>query len=495
MTQWPIPPEPVLPAAMPHSRPGAAAENTESLILNPGPYAFGYPTVGENISSDRAAGVLDAFPEATNSGLNSSGSTDDTTSAQHGPTDADVLDSRSAVPLPILGHYHAASQAFDSMATLPVVAVSIGQNCSDATGAYQVSHALAPQNAYNTRTLLVFYRSPGKSPEDLCCSNFFHFVIGDSESVIREYSCGGRTLYFAVAGRGDDRRFDAVVLDAPEPSIQALAVKFTDNKVKRAVWGHGRFGRSDIRGLESHFKAIPAWGVWNGHFVSFHWVTPADNTVFLAEHHRFELSLDYAMASNLPDLENLINLFEPYMENAMKNLMVEYTYAVLAALENLSNEQQKFEYLQYQRTYFEGMAFIEFSVPRDANIRICLQSFKPLVEVYQTAMNQIWAFFAIVSESVIRKNRYPTPAQVAEARILGGIMGIWSIGSCRAHKYRQDASSPYLDYHAKITSLRDDLRQKARRLNAPALVPNYMEPQYAIAAYEHRVAGLTSPDW
>jgi hypothetical protein len=108
-----------------------------------------------------------------------------------------------------------------------------------------------------------------------------------------------------------------------------LAVKFTDNKVKRAVWGHGRFGRSDIRGLESHFKAIPAWGVWyvimlskqyglneastcrNGHFVSFHWVTPADNTVFLAEHHRFELSLDYAMASNLPDLENLINLFEP----------------------------------------------------------------------------------------------------------------------------------------------------------------------------------------
>jgi hypothetical protein len=42
------------------------------------------------------------------------------------------------------------TSAFDSMATLPVVAVSIGQNSSDATGAYQVSDALAPRNGTPT---------------------------------------------------------------------------------------------------------------------------------------------------------------------------------------------------------------------------------------------------------------------------------------------------------------------------------------------------------
>jgi hypothetical protein len=47
-------------------------------------------------------------------------------------------------------------------------------------------------------------------------------------------------------------------------------------------------------------------------------------------------------------------------------------------------------------------------------------------------------------------------------------------------------------YHVKITALRNDLRQKVRRLKTPALVPNYMEAQYAIAAYESRVAGLTT---
>jgi hypothetical protein len=73
------------------------------------------------------------------------------------------------------------------------------------------------------------------------------------------------------------------------------------------------------------------------------------------------------------------------MENAMKNLMVEYTYAVsfddgpcggseqgrqvLAVLETLSTEAEMFEYLQFQRTYFDGMALIEFSVPHDGRLR------------------------------------------------------------------------------------------------------------------------------
>jgi len=199
------------------------------------------------------------------------------------------------------------------------------------------------------------------------------------------------------------------------------------------------------------------------------------------------------MASNLPDLENLINLFEPYMENAMKNLMVEYTYAVLAVLETLSTEAEMFEYLQFQRTYFDGMALIEFSVPHDAKLRVCLQSLRPLSQVYQMATTQISSFFAIVSGSVTRKNRYPSPAQVAEAKELGAIMAIWAIGSCRA--YLAEDKDIYLGYHVKITALRDDLRQKVRRLKTPALVPNYMEAQYAIAAYESRVAGLTTSDW
>ncbi|KAJ7707102.1 hypothetical protein B0H14DRAFT_2646906 [Mycena olivaceomarginata] len=199
------------------------------------------------------------------------------------------------------------------------------------------------------------------------------------------------------------------------------------------------------------------------------------------------------MASNLPDLENLINLFEPYIRRTMENLMVEYTYAVLAVLEKLPNAQAKFEYLQYQRTYFEGMALIEFSVPHDVNLQICLQSLKPLSEIYQTALNQISGFFVTVSESVMRKNRYPTPAQVAQAKDFGGIMAVWSLGNCRAHTYLTQNGDIFLretrsqDYHTKITSLREDLREKTRRIKAPALVPNYMEPEYAIAAYRKLV--------
>ncbi|KAJ6549482.1 hypothetical protein B0H10DRAFT_1969029 [Mycena sp. CBHHK59/15] len=136
------------------------------------------------------------------------------------------------------------------------------------------------------------------------------------------------------------------------------------------------------------------------------------------------------------------------------------------------------------------MALIEFSVPYDAiaGIRICLQSFKPLVEVYQSAMEHINDFFAIVS---VRKKRYPSLAEVAEGRKLGGIMAIWAIGSCRA--YAAHDEDIYLGYQVKITALRNELGQKTHQLNAPALVPNYMEPEYAIAAHEWRLAGFTSP--
>ncbi|KAJ7883700.1 hypothetical protein B0H14DRAFT_1417089 [Mycena olivaceomarginata] len=126
-------------------------------------------------------------------------------------------------------------------------------------------------------------------------------------------------------------------------------------------------------------------------------------------------------------------------------------------------------------------------------LRVCLQSLRPLSQVYQMATTQISSFFAIVSGSVTRKNRYPSPAQVAEAKELGAIMAIWAIGSCRA--YLAEDKDIYLGYHVKITPLRNDLRQKVRRLKTPALVPNYMEAQYAIAAYESRVAGLTTSDW
>ncbi|KAJ7894737.1 hypothetical protein B0H14DRAFT_2559158 [Mycena olivaceomarginata] len=93
------------------------------------------------------------------------------------------------------------------------------------------------------------------------------------------------------------------------------------------------------------------------------------------------------------------------------------------------------------------MALIEFSVPHD--------------------------------ESVTCKNRYPSPAQVVEAKELGAILAIWAIGSCRA--YLAEDKDIYLGYHFKITALRNDLRQKVRRLKTPALVPNYMQAEYLLS--------------
>jgi hypothetical protein len=107
------------------------------------------------------------------------------------------------------------------------------------------------------------YQGPGISETECYFTRFFN-SIGDSDSAISKYTLSdGLTIYFATACIGDERRFGELVLPAPEPNLQSLAVQFADPIVKRAVWGHGRYTRPPAaRGLDSHFKTVLQKGNW-----------------------------------------------------------------------------------------------------------------------------------------------------------------------------------------------------------------------------------------
>ncbi|KAJ7814348.1 hypothetical protein B0H14DRAFT_2850598 [Mycena olivaceomarginata] len=265
-----------------------------------------------------------------------------------------------------------------------------------------------------------------QSNEDRFFRDFVLRVIGNSDSAICEYREHGRTIYFAAAGKGSALRLGQVVLPRPAP-FQAVAVVFFthshDPVLTQALWGHGRFiksgsSRSTDR-MESRFQTVPI----TSDGISFDLVTAVDDTLWLPSHHQLELTLDY----NVPT-KNIVDLFTGWMDVAMQNLVIEYVYAVLAVLYKLRTDEQKINYLEYQRQYLT------------AGIATCLKTGEPLYDVYQRALNQIGKLLKVISDSSRRRNLHPTADQESEARGFGLIMSLWTMEA-----YRRAVDSVHVD--------------------------------------------------
>ncbi|KAJ6616890.1 hypothetical protein B0H10DRAFT_2035555 [Mycena sp. CBHHK59/15] len=312
-------------------------------------------------------------------------------------------------------------------------------------------------------------RSLAPSYEDECLRRFIT-SSEKSSSAIRGYPLDGPSgapgwIYFAVVGDGRDRKFGKVYLRAPMTYAE-MAVEFglqgNAGAVTRSVYEHGRFSRNaQSRGLESHFRMILMYGrCRDGELVWFHWIMAANPTDILWWHHRLELALSFAVGKNQADLGRLLDYLSPFD----------------AMLHKLPSEEDRAAYWQHHQVYFEGMALVEYSVPTEAGVEICLESYTSLL-------------FEALWESVLHPNAYPTSQQVVLGRKFGCRMFLYSHGSFRLYaEYRRDI---YLGYPCQINAFRDALEQSISQLSHEwlhKLVPNYMHPLYAVYAHQTRIS-------
>ncbi|KAJ6611047.1 hypothetical protein B0H10DRAFT_1953335 [Mycena sp. CBHHK59/15] len=183
-------------------------------------------------------------------------------------------------------------------------------------------------------------------------------------------------------------------------------------------------------------------------------------------HHRLELALSFAVGKNQADLGRLLDYLSPYAETIWQNLMEEWVYAAShacffffdAMLHKLPSEEDRAAYWQHHQVYFEGMALVEYSVPTEAGVEICLESSTSLSQIRQQALSEIQELFEALWESVLHPNAYPTSQQ---------------------------------GYPCQINAFRDALEQSISQLSHEwlhKLVPNYMHPLYAVYAHQTRIS-------
>ncbi|KAJ7828850.1 hypothetical protein B0H14DRAFT_2594432 [Mycena olivaceomarginata] len=139
-------------------------------------------------------------------------------------------------------------------------------------------------------------------------------------------------------------------------SFQAVAVEFfnqtNDPLLSRAVWGHGRFTRDEsMPFLYSGFKVKES--SYNG--VNFDLITAPDVNSWLPEHHQV-------------NFRDLIDVLSPFMDRSYQNLLVDYVYAVLAALYKLPINERKI-YLEHQ-TYLNGWVCVDWSFLEQGTARV-----------------------------------------------------------------------------------------------------------------------------
>ncbi|KAJ7792001.1 hypothetical protein B0H14DRAFT_2624508 [Mycena olivaceomarginata] len=172
-------------------------------------------------------------------------------------------------------------------------------------------------------------------------------------------------------------------------------------------------------------------------------LTAADDTLWLPSHHQLELTLDY----NVPT-KNLVDLFTGTPERTA--VTSELVSQVLAVLYKLRTDEQNINYLEYQRQYLTGLSSIQLKMMR--------------------ALNQIGK---VISDLSRRRNLHPTADQESESRGFGLIMSLWTMEA-----YRRAIDSGHVDvgYYGRVNPLRVALREAIY----PALIPNYMEPEYAV---------------
>ncbi|KAJ7831817.1 hypothetical protein B0H14DRAFT_2702536 [Mycena olivaceomarginata] len=348
------------------------------------------------------------------------------------------------------------------------------------------------------------YHTPKRSYEEQCFHEFF-LSSQNSSSAIRGYPIDGSGwIYFAVVGNGSDRKFGKVYLCAPL-TYSEMAVEFgrqgNASAVTRSVYEHGRFSRNaQLKGLESHFRMILVFGQCrDGNLVWFNWIMPANPTDILWRHHQLELALSFAVGKNQADLGRLLDYLCPFAEIIWQNLMEEWVYAFDAILHKLPSEEDRAAYWQHHRMYFESMALVEYSVPTQAHVDICLETYTSFSQMYQQALREIQEFFEALWESVLHPNEYPIPEQVLLGRKFGCRMFLYSHGSFRLYaEYRKDI---YIEYPRQINAVRDLLKLSIRQLGCEwqrrdqainvrlvELIPNYMGPLEAVYGNQCRTA-------
>ncbi|KAJ7920004.1 hypothetical protein B0H13DRAFT_2319921 [Mycena leptocephala] len=125
---------------------------------------------------------------------------------------------------------------------------------------------------------------------------------------------------------------------------------------------------------------------------------PAERNAYLAEHNRLTMTLDYNLAIMHPQLAHIISIIRPKLEVAMKNMTVEYVYAVLAALARLPDEKGKSLYLEHQRRYLTGLALVESTYLRQG-IDTCVESFRLFTDIHLDALDRISNLFRLMHRS------------------------------------------------------------------------------------------------
>ncbi|KAJ7832432.1 hypothetical protein B0H14DRAFT_2803130 [Mycena olivaceomarginata] len=158
----------------------------------------------------------------------------------------------------------------------------------------------------------------------------------------------------------------------------------------------------------------------------------------------------------------------------MQNLMVEFLYAILAVLFKLFTHEQKISYLEHQRTYLNGWARVEYSA--SANAGIYLQMGMRVYDAYQQALDRIVDLLKAIAQSVHVGNLYPTSEQISRAKAFGSTMALWTI---EHYKCRAKYGESNVDFFSKI----NPLRVASRAAVYPALIPNFMEPEWALYAW------------
>ncbi|KAF7372067.1 hypothetical protein MVEN_00065000 [Mycena venus] len=335
------------------------------------------------------------------------------------------------------------------------------------------------------RTAFTRYKTPLITRWDECHHHFRHWLNNNPTftSAIRQYSGSEETFYFASVRHGDAHRCDNIVLRSPA-SFQAVAVEFfnqtNDPLLSRAVWGHGRLTRDEsMPFFYSAFEVTKS--SHNG--VNFDVITAPDANSWLPEHHQVKLTLEYNLSNPNVNFRDLIDILSPFMDRSYQNLLVDYVYAVLAALYKLSPNERKI-YLEHQRTYLNGWIRLDWSCLEEANIHTYPETTLPIYEVYQEALKLIFNLLKAMAKSVDSCELYPTQEQISAARRLGSYMSFSSIATARVTVlYGPHVQVAFMN---QIKPHRELLKKAAY----PDLIPNYMRTEYRIYARKAHLAHL-----
>ncbi|KAJ7435696.1 hypothetical protein B0H11DRAFT_2113041 [Mycena galericulata] len=273
------------------------------------------------------------------------------------------------------------------------LAGALSSNPSGVRSGQQFSQVGAGVFRLDAQTLATRYRTPAITYWD---ESFVLRVM----SAVREYR---GNLYVTSVGTGTDLRLATIVHPGPA-SIQEVTKEFyeqtRDPSFGRTVDGHRRFipGIALRSRWQSRFKVtqIRCGGV------NFDWIWAPDNDIWLPFHQQMKLIMDHNCANPNVNFVRLIGVLTPLMEEAMKNLLVEYVYAILAVMHKLPTNEERKGYLMHQRTHFIGLATVEYSMDG-------VHSPERRYEIFQQAYP------------------YPGVEQLAAARALGLTASLWEL--------------------------------------------------------------------